>query len=118
MSSEVHGKIAKNFDVLDALKTCFPAGSMTGAPKIKAVSVAANLEKLDRGIYSGAIGSFSKKEVNSAVVIRTLITSGEKFEFQTGGGITFDSDEKSELQETFNKAKSLCEILGIKNQVD
>ena len=118
MSSEVHGKIAKNFDALDALKTCFPAGSMTGAPKIKAVSIAANLEKLDRGIYSGAIGSFSKKEVNSAVVIRTLITSGEKFEFQTGGGITFDSDEKSELQETFNKAKSLCEILGIKSQVD
>ncbi len=113
MSSEVHGKIAKNFDALDALKTCFPAGSMTGAPKIKAVFVAANLEKLDRGIYSGTIGSFSKKEVNSAVVIRTLITSGEKFEFQTGGGITFDSDEKSELLEIFSKAKSLSEILKI-----
>lgn len=113
MSSEVHGKIAKNFDALDALKTCFPAGSMTGAPKIKAVSVAANLEKLDRGIYSGTIGSFSTKEVNSSVVIRTLITNGEKFEFQTGGGITFDSDEKSELLEIFNKAKSLREILKI-----
>ncbi len=113
MSSEVHGKIARNFDTLDALKTCLPAGSMTGAPKIKAICAAANFEKIDRGIYSGAIGSFSKKEINSAVVIRTLITNGEKFEFQTGGGITFDSDEKSELREIFSKAKSLAEILGI-----
>jgi len=113
MSSEIHGKIDSKFCALDAIKTCFPAGSMTGAPKIKAVETAAKNEKFDRGIYSGAIGCFSRDEINSSVVIRTLISSGKKFEFQVGGAITFDSDEKAELNEIFNKARGISELLGI-----
>ncbi|MBP7709895.1 MAG: anthranilate synthase component I family protein [Rickettsiales bacterium] len=112
LSSEIHGKLAENFDAIDALKACFPAGSMTGAPKIKAIEAAAKLEKLDRGVYSGAVGVFSKDEVNSSVVIRTLVLSGDKFEFQVGGGITFESDEKAELAEIFSKAKGILELLG------
>lgn len=115
MSSEVHGKIKKNLTALDALKTCFPAGSMTGAPKIKAIFSAAKLEKINRGIYSGTIGTFSKNKLNSSVVIRTLITNKNKFEFQVGGGITFDSKPQSELDETASKASSLLKILGREN---
>jgi para-aminobenzoate synthetase component 1 len=113
MSSEIHGKIAPNFSAFDAIKSCFPAGSMTGAPKIKAMEIAAKKEKLNRGIYSGSIGLFSKNEINSSVVIRTLILQENKFEFQVGGAITFDSDPKAELEETFNKAKGIAGLLQV-----
>ncbi len=114
MSSEIHGKIAKDFCAFDAIETCFPAGSMTGAPKIKAMEIAAKKEQLDRGIYSGTIGIFTRDEINSSVVIRTLVLQDKKFEFQVGGAITFDSDPKSELEETFNKAKGILKLLKIK----
>ncbi len=115
MSSEIYGTIASDFCAIDAVKTCFPAGSMTGAPKIKAMEIAAKKELMNRGVYSGAIGIFAKNEINAAVVIRTLILQEEKFEFQVGGAITFDSDAKMELAEIFNKAKGLRQILGISN---
>lgn len=113
MSSEIHGKIADNFDIIDTFKTCFPPGSMTGAPKIKAMEIIAQKEKLNRGIYSGAIGYFANNEANFSVVIRTLICQKNKFEFQVGGAITFDSKAQSELQETFDKAKAISKILNL-----
>ena len=113
MSSEIHGKIAPEFSAIDAVKACFPAGSMTGAPKIKAMEIAAKKEKLNRGIYSGAIGFFAKNETNSSVVIRTLILQEKKFEFQVGGAITFDSDPKAELNEIFSKARGIAGLLKI-----
>lgn len=118
MSSEIHGIIDKKFSALDAIKACFPAGSMTGAPKIKAMEVIAKEEKIDRGIYSGAIGFFDgKKSANLSVVIRTLIMHNEKFEFQMGGAITFDSDPKSELKEIFSKGKAISRLLKVKLDV-
>jgi para-aminobenzoate synthetase component 1 len=113
MSSEISGKIIPNFSAIDAIRTCFPPGSMTGAPKIKAITIAAKKEKLDRGVYSGAIGFLSSSEVNLAVVIRTLIIQDQKFEFQTGGAITFDSEPQLELAETFSKAKGISQLLEI-----
>ena len=113
MSSEIHGKIAQNFSAFDTIKSCFPAGSMTGAPKIKAMEIAAKKEKLNRGIYSGAIGFFAKNATNSSVVIRTLILQEKKFEFQVGGAITFDSDPKAELNEIFSKARGIAGLLKI-----
>jgi anthranilate/para-aminobenzoate synthase component I len=113
MSSEVIGEIDPKFTIFDAIKNCFPAGSMTGAPKIKAMEVAAKKEKLNRGIYSGAIGFIDgKKSANLSVVIRTLIIEEKKFEFQVGGAITYDSKPESELLEIFSKAKALIKILG------
>jgi para-aminobenzoate synthetase component 1 len=112
MSSEIHGKIAGGFNALNAIKSTFPAGSMTGAPKIKAMEVIAKEEKLDRGIYSGAIGYLSGSEANLSVVIRTLIIADKKFEFQVGGAITFDSEPEAELKEIFAKAKSIGKMLG------
>ena len=88
---------------------------MTGAPKIMAMNLIANYEKIDRGIYSGAIGYIEGHDtLNLAVVIRTLIINQNKFELQFGGGITFESDPAMELQEVYNKANSWFNILKIK----
>lgn len=116
MSSEIHGKILPNLTAVDVIKSCFPAGSMTGTPKIKAMEIAAQKEKLNRGIYSGTIGYFEsgkKLESNLSVVIRTLLLKDQKFEFQVGGAITFDSDEKAELAEIFTKAKAILQLLRV-----
>jgi len=112
MSSEVSGKLAKNFTAFDTIRACFPPGSMTGAPKIKAMEVAAKKEKINRGIYSGCIGFFDeKKSANLSVVIRTLVVKGQKFEFQAGGAITFDSRPEAELKEVFSKAEMITKLL-------
>ncbi len=111
MSSEIHGELNKDRSTLDALRACFPPGSMTGAPKIKAMEIAAKEEKINRGIYSGAIGFIDQKSANFSVVIRTLILREKKFEFQTGGAITFDSDPKKELEEVYSKASALMNII-------
>jgi para-aminobenzoate synthetase component 1 len=115
LSSEIHGKIAKEFSIFDAIRASFPAGSMTGAPKIKSMEVLSGLEKINRGIYSGAIGYLkSNNELNLAVVIRTLIIKKDRFEFQVGGAITFDSDAEAELEETYSKASAIMKILQLK----
>lgn len=115
LSSEIHGKIAKEFSIFDAIQACFPAGSMTGAPKIKSMEVLSGFEKINRGIYSGAIGYLkSNNELNLAVVIRTLIINKDRFEFQVGGAITFDSDAEAELEETYSKASAIMKILQLK----
>lgn len=113
MSSEIIGEIANEFDAIDAVTASFPPGSMTGAPKIKAMFVIAQKEKLNRGVYSGAIGHISAGKANLSVVIRTLICQKNKFEFQVGGAITFDSDPNKELQEIYIKAKAIMKILNL-----
>lgn len=113
MVSEIVGQVDEKFSALDVIKACFPAGSMTGAPKVKAMQVVAKKEKLNRGIYSGAIGLIGGEEVKLSVVIRTLICFSDDFEFQVGGAITFDSDEQKELEEIFNKAKGILKLLGV-----
>ena len=114
LSSQIHGEIAQGFSIFDAIKKSFPAGSMTGAPKIKVIQNLRTFEKIKRGIYSGMLGYFlGKSELNFSVVIRTLVVSGDKFEFQVGGGVTFDSDPESELQETYSKAQGILKILKL-----
>ena len=113
MSSEIIGKIADKFNIVDCLQACFPAGSMTGAPKIKAMEIIAQKEKINRGVYSGAIGYLSTYEANLSVVISTLICQKNKFEFQVGGAITFDSVARAELEETKIKARAIEKVLGI-----
>jgi para-aminobenzoate synthetase component 1 len=86
---------------------------MTGAPKIKAMESIATKEKITRGVYSGAIGIFAKNYLNLSVVIRTIIIKDDKFEFQVGGGITYDSNDEMELKEIFDKGKAIQELLKI-----
>jgi para-aminobenzoate synthetase component 1 len=114
LSSDIYGTKSPNFSNLDVVKGCFPAGSMTGAPKINAMKICSVLEKQKRGVYSGAIGFIDSKNCQLSVVIRTLILEDKKFELQVGGAITFDSNPQQEWQETINKSKGIAQTLGIK----
>lgn len=114
MSSTVCGKRSKGMSTLDVIKAAFPAGSMTGAPKISAMKLCSKLEQLKRGVYSGAIGWFGGDgSCDLSVVIRTIIIQGKIFEFQVGGGIVADSIPEKELEETFVKAKGILLALNI-----
>ena len=113
MSSQISGIINDNNSIIDAIKATFPAGSMTGAPKIAAMQNIIDNEKINRGIYSGSIGFISQNEVNLSVVIRTLIIKDNKYEFQVGGAITYDSDPRQELAEIYSKAQALKKLLHI-----
>lgn len=116
LSSKVKSALKIDKNISHIIKSCFPPASMTGTPKIQAVNVVKELERLQRGIYSGSIGFITgKKELQLSVVIRTLIIDGDKFEFQVGGGITIDSNADKEIEETFVKAASICKILKIKS---
>ena len=87
---------------------------MTGAPKLKAIELCAELEGVERGVYSGALGYFGGNgSCDLSVVIRTVIFNGKKFEFQVGGGIVADSTPKKELEEIYVKAKAIFEVLNI-----
>lgn len=96
---------------VDILKACFPMGSMTGAPKIRAMQIIEELEGYRRGIYSGAIGYISpQKNFDFNVVIRTAIIKNEQLFYAVGGAITSDSDPEREWEETLIKARALTEI--------
>lgn len=113
MSSDISGIKNKGMSNLDIVKNCFPPASMTGTPKLKAIEICSDLEKVKRGVYSGAIGMISKSECNLSVVIRTLIVQGDNFEFQVGGAITHDSDPIKEWEETINKAKGISSAINL-----
>ena len=117
MSSDVIGIKKEDSSVSDIIKGCFPPGSMTGAPKLQAMKICADLEKQDRGIYSGAIGMISKDYCHLSVVIRTIIIEDNKFELQVGGAITHDSNPQNEWQETMDKIKPICRILDIDKEI-
>lgn len=114
MSSTVTGLKSPGCSSLQAVAHCFPPGSMTGAPKIRAMQLCAETEGVERGIYSGAIGWFGGDGAcELSVVIRTLILRGKRFEFQVGGGIVADSAPDREWMETIDKAKGILLALGL-----
>lgn len=111
--STVTGKLKSGQSATSALAACFPAGSMTGAPKIRAIEILRELEEIPRGIYSGAIGFLGfDGSADFGMTIRTLVFEGDFAVCGVGGGITIDSDPQSELEETMLKAKALIESLG------
>lgn len=114
LSSKVVGKLRENITNSQCLSAIFPAGSMTGAPKIKAIQIANELEQMQRGVYSGCLGVLeNSQKFDFSVVIRTIILDGKKFEFQVGGGIVFDSTPQKELEETILKAMPILETLNL-----
>lgn len=114
MVSTVRGKKLPHTSTLDVVKSCFPPGSMTGAPKIEAMKWCSAIETLERGVYSGALGWFSSDGAcDLSVVIRTLLVKGDRFEFQVGGGIVADSEPEAEWRETLTKARGIAAALGI-----
>lgn len=114
MASTVSGVLDLEKTALDCVKACFPPGSMTGAPKIRAMEICSQLEQVQRGVYSGAIGWFGGDgSCDLSVVIRTLCMENGRFEFQVGGGIVADSQPESEWEETLTKARGIALALGI-----
>ena len=111
--STVEGQLAEGETAHTALTASFPGGSMTGAPKIRAMEIIAELERGPRGVYSGALGFFGfNGAAEFGMVIRTIVFEGTKAYIGVGGGITSDSDPLAELEETKLKAKALLRVLN------
>lgn len=109
--STVTGKLdGRKLDAFDLLEATFPAGTLTGAPKVRAMELIARFEKSPRGIYGGAAGYFSYTgDMDFAIVIRTMILDGRKLVMRAGAGIVADSDPVLEYRETVNKSKAIFE---------
>jgi anthranilate synthase component I len=106
--SNVEGALAKGYDAIDALAAGFPAGTVSGAPKVRAMEIIDELEKDKRGLYAGAVGYFSATgDMDTAIVLRTALVKDGMMYVQAGAGIVADSVPKSEQQECINKAKAL-----------
>ncbi len=105
--SNVEGKLRKDMDIVDALFAGFPAGTVSGAPKIRAMEIIDELEKTRRGTYAGGIGYFSGDSLDSCIALRTALVKGGQVFVQAGGGVVADSDPASEHQECCNKARAI-----------
>src|SRR5262249_23341958 len=106
--SNVEGKLAHDRDALDALGAGFPAGTVSGAPKVRAMQIIDELEKEKRGLYAGCVGDFSASgEMDSCIVLRTALIKDGKIYVQAGAGIVADSNPESEQTECVNKATAL-----------
>ncbi|MBO0601739.1 chorismate-binding protein [Sporosarcina sp. E16_3] len=111
--SEAEGTLSPVLHSLDALTACLPAGTVTGTPKKRAMELIDELEKMDRGIYGGAIGYIGfNGNMDFALTIRTMVVKGGKAYVQAGAGIVQASDPTAEFMETANKAKSLLEVVN------
>ncbi|MCK6627331.1 MAG: aminodeoxychorismate synthase component I [Anaerolineae bacterium] len=112
MVSTIIGKLEPGRDGFDLIQACFPGGSMTGAPKIEAMSIIDALEPVKRGIYSGSIGYLDfSGSMDLNIVIRTILLKDGKAYFQVGGAVVADSDPQDEYLETLAKAKALIRAL-------
>ena len=111
--SNVEGKFNKKFSLLDTMLAGFPAGTVSGAPKIRAMEIIDELEKSKRKMYAGAIGYFSaNKNFDTCIALRTALIKNNKFYIQSGAGIVGDSIPEKEYLETVNKAKALVNSLA------
>ncbi len=110
--STVTGRLRQGRDALDLLRGCFPGGSITGAPKLRAMQIIEELEPHRRGVYCGAIGYLGcDGNMGLNIAIRTLVYSGGAIRFWAGGGIVADSRLEDEYQETFDKAAAMLKLL-------
>jgi anthranilate synthase component I len=109
LTSEVRGELEGGRDALDVLLACFPAGTLTGAPKVRAMQLIEELEVVRRGVYGGAVGYFdSGGDMDACIAIRTAVVSRGTVHVQAGAGIVFDSVAEHELQECSSKARAVC----------
>jgi len=111
--SEVRASLDKKEDTFSSLISCFPAGTVSGAPKVRAMQIINELEPDKRGIYAGSVGYFSfTKSLDTCIIIRTIVFRRDRAYVQAGAGIVADSVPENECKETVNKAKA--QILAIK----
>jgi len=112
--SEVEGQLDESNTSVDALMQCFPAGTVSGAPKIRAMEIIDEFEPTKRGIYAGAVGYFDfSGNMDTCIAIRTMVVRDSKVYIQAGAGIVADSDPQKEFEETQNKAGALVQALSI-----
>jgi len=112
--STVTGTLRDNLDCCDALKSCFPAGTVSGAPKIRAMQIIGSEEPVSRGIYAGAVGYIGfDRNLEFAIAIRTVVVKGDRAYIQAGAGIVADSVPASEWAETENKAAAMVRAIEI-----
>jgi anthranilate synthase component 1 len=116
--SKVEGNLEKNGESLRIFADTFPAGTLSGAPKYKAMELIDRYEKENRGYYGGAIGFFKLNgELNHAITIRSFLSKNNTLYYQAGAGIVIGSDEDSELQEVTNKSEALRKAIEMANNL-
>jgi len=109
MTSEVHGRVEPGRDALDVLLACFPAGTLTGAPKVRAMQLIEELEVVRRGVYGGAVGYFDTGgDMDACIAIRSAVVARGSVHVQAGAGVVFDSVAEHELKECAAKARAVC----------
>ncbi|RKY31552.1 MAG: anthranilate synthase component I [Candidatus Omnitrophota bacterium] len=110
--SEVTGVLNKKYDSFDVLRACFPAGTVSGSPKIRAMEIIEELENIKRNLYAGCVGYFSfSKNMDTCITIRTIVIQGNRAYIQAGAGIVADSKPEKEYYESMSKASALLESL-------
>jgi len=118
--SNVCGRLKPNMSAMDVLRATFPAGTVSGAPKIRAMEIIAELEPVKRGIYSGAVGYLSwHGNMDTAIAIRTAVIKDQTLHIQAGAGVVYDSVPQSEWDETMNKARAIVSAVAeVNNGLD
>ena len=112
--SNVSGRLQDNLNALDVLRATFPAGTVSGAPKIRAMEIIAELEPVRRGVYSGAVGYLSwNGNMDTAIAIRTAVIKDQTLHIQAGGGIVADSVPENEWEETLNKGRAIFRAVSL-----
>ena len=118
MASRVCGQLAPERDCVDLFRAAFPAGTVSGAPKIRAMEIIAELEREPRGLYAGGVGYFDcAGNMDMCIAIRTMVTSGNRLSFRAGAGIVADSDPDAEYRETISKSRALTEALQLAERI-
>jgi para-aminobenzoate synthetase component 1 len=118
LTSTVVGRLSPGKSRIDLLKAAFPGGSITGAPKVRAMEIIDEMEPTRRSVYTGSIGYLSfDGGMDLNIVIRTFVIKGSKAYFQVGGGIVYDSEPEAEYQETLDKARALIQALQLSSKV-
>jgi anthranilate synthase component 1 len=114
LSSNVQGTLRSDLQAMDAFRACLPAGTVSGAPKVRAMEIIDELEPTRRGPYAGAVGYFDYRgNMDTCITLRTMVICGGKVYVQAGAGLVADSDPASEYAETVNKAKALVAAIEI-----
>jgi len=112
--SNVTGKLKAGNNAFDVLKATFPAGTVSGAPKIRAMEIIDELEPVKRGVYSGAVGYISwSGNLDTAIAIRTAVIKDNTLHIQAGAGIVYDSVPKNEWDETMNKGRAVFRAVAM-----
>ena len=112
--SNVEGRLREGVDWLDVLRAAFPAGTLSGAPKIRAMEIIDELEHLRRGPYGGCVGYVDHTgNMDMAIAIRTMLVQNDSIYLQAGGGIVADSKPEAEYQESQNKARALVHAIDL-----